>query len=111
AENPRETEYRLFALITSELMSAAERGRGDLPGLAKALDRNRRMWTVFAQDCAQEGNALPPPIRAQIISLSLWVSRHSSSVMRAEEDLAPLIDVNRAVMQGLAPAQDLAAAS
>jgi flagellar protein FlaF len=41
-------------------------------------------------------------LRASIISLSLWVGRHSSAVMRKEEDFEPLIDINRTIMQGLA---------
>ena len=29
------------------------------------------MWSAMAADCAQPSNALPPPLRAQIISLSM----------------------------------------
>jgi len=108
AENPREAEYRIFAVVTGDLIRAADRGRADLTALGYAIDRNRRMWSILAQDCAQEGNALSTGLRAQIISLSLWVSRHSSAVMRDGEDITPLIDVNRSIMQGLAPATVLA---
>jgi flagellar protein FlaF len=40
-------------------------------------------------------------VRAQIISLSLWVNRHTSKVIRRQEDIQPLIDVNRSIMEGL----------
>ncbi len=103
AESPRETEYRAFAFVTSALIKARDAGRADLSILADALDRNRRLWSLLAQDCANPGNTMPQEARAQIISLSLWVSRHSSAVMRDGEDMEPLIDVNRSVMQGLAP--------
>lgn len=103
AESPREAEYRVFALVTSGLIQARERGRANLPELAEALDKNRRLWTTLAQDCADPSNALPQQLRAQIISLAMWVSRHSSSVMQAGEEIDALIDVNRSVMQGLAP--------
>jgi flagellar biosynthesis activator protein FlaF len=106
AESPRETEYRIFAQITSQLMKVRESGRSDLAELAEALDKNRRLWSALAQDCAQPENALPPEARAQIISLSLWVSKHSSAVMREGEDIEPLIDVNRSIMQGLQPAPE-----
>ena len=43
------------------------------------------------------------------MSLSLWVARHSSAVMRREEEFEPLIDVNRIIMQGLRPPGDMAA--
>jgi flagellar protein FlaF len=42
-------------------------------------------------------------LRAQIISISLWVSRYTSTVMRERADIAPLIDINRTIMEGLAP--------
>jgi flagellar protein FlaF len=68
---------------------------------AAALDWNRRVWSAFATDCGAEGNGLPDALRAGIISLSLFVSRHSSAVLREGADIDPLIDINRTVMQGL----------
>lgn len=103
AENPREAEYRIFGLVTAGLISAQQSGRDDMPGLAHAIDRNRRLWSILGQDCANPENALAPELRAQIISLSMFVSRHSSAVVRDGEDISPLIDINRTMMQALAP--------
>ncbi len=105
AESPREAEYRVFAMVTAGLLTAKERGRAHLPALAEALDKNRRLWTTLAQDCADPQNALPEKLRAQIISLAMFVSRHSSSVMQEGEDLDVQIEVNRSIMPGLAPGQ------
>ena len=102
AENPREMEYRLFGQVTRALMAAAEVDVSDTATRIDALDWNRRLWSVLATDCADSANSLPLELRAQIISLSIWVNKHSSAVMRREEDFAPLIDVNRIMMQGLA---------
>lgn len=102
AEGPRETEYRLFGQVTRALMEASEADETDFQKRIDALDWNRRLWTTLANDCARSDNALPEALRAQIISLSLWVNRHSSAIMRREEDFQPLIDVNRIIMQGLA---------
>ena len=101
AENPRDTEYRLFGEVTRALMEASRADPQDIKTRIDALDWNRRLWTALANDCATEGNALPESVRAQIISLSLWVNRHSSEVMRRQEGFEPLIDVNRLIMQGL----------
>jgi flagellar protein FlaF len=101
AENPRQAEYRLFGEVTRALIEASKADATDIKTRINALDWNRRMWSVLATDCAQPQNALPDAVRAQIISLSLWVSRHSSDVMRGKEKFEPLIEVNRAVMQGL----------
>ena len=67
----------------------------------EALDWNRRLWTILSNDCARPENALPPPVRAKIISLALWVNRHTSAVMRREAGIELLVEVNRAIMQGL----------
>ena len=101
AEQPKETEYRLFGLVTRALMDAAEKDESDFSGRIKALHWNRRLWTALAGDCANPDNRLPEPTRASIISLSLWVDKHTSGVMRREQPIQPLIEVNRLIMQGL----------
>jgi flagellar protein FlaF len=101
AEGPKQTEYRLFGLVTRALMEAAEIEETDFTRRMKALHWNRRLWTTIAGDCANPDNVLSPEVRASIISLSLWVDRHTSAVMQRTEQIQPLIDVNRAIMQGL----------
>jgi flagellar protein FlaF len=101
AEGPKQTEYRLFGLVTRALMEAAEADELDFSGRMKALHWNRRLWTTIAGDCANPDNVLPMELRASIISLSIWVDKHTSGVMRRQETIQPLIDVNRIIMQGL----------
>jgi flagellar protein FlaF len=102
-ETPREMEYRLFGQVTRALMHAATVDKTDVKTRIDALDWNRRLWSVLATDCSDSGNKLNDPLRAQIISISLFVGKHSSAVMRGEEDFETLIDINRSIMQGLAP--------
>ncbi|THD82684.1 MAG: flagellar biosynthesis regulator FlaF [Phenylobacterium sp.] len=111
AESPRDIEYRLFGQVTRALIAAAELDRGDLSGRMDALDWNRRMWSVLATDCAGSANQLPRQLRANIISLSLWVNRHTSAIMRNEAEFGPLIDVNKLMMQGLEPRNDASSAA
>jgi flagellar protein FlaF len=101
AESPREMEYRLFGQVTRALMAAAELDPTDFRGRVDALDWNRRLWTVLGTECSDNSNQLPEDLRAGIISLSIWVSKHTSAVIRREEDIEPLIEVNRMMMQGL----------
>ena len=103
AETPREMEYRLFGQVTRALIHASAVDPSDVKTRIDALDWNRRLWSVLATDCADPSNQLNNPLRAQIISISLFVGRHSSAVMRGEEDFETLIDINRSIMQGLAP--------
>lgn len=100
SENPRATEYRLFAQVTRALIAARDNA-GDIKVRADALDWNRRMWSTLALDCSDDGNGLPETLRAGIISLSLFVSKHSSAVLRTGADMDTLIEINRMIMQGL----------
>lgn len=101
AETPRDLEYRLFGQVTRALVQASQVAETDLATRIDALDWNRRLWSALASDCADPANALANPMRAQIISLSLFINRHSSAVMRGEETFEDLIDINRMMMQGL----------
>jgi len=111
AESPRDIEYRLFGQVTRALMTASEAQAADIGARMDALDWNRRLWSVLAADCASTGNQLPEQLRANIISLSMWVNRHTSAIMRNEAEFAPLIDVNRMIMQGLEPRGEASAAA
>ena len=78
-----------------------------LPAVAFTEHLDFTVWDAADRATAQglkdrhPANQLPIPLRAQIISLSLWVSRHTSSVIRREEEIEPLIDINRIMMNGL----------
>jgi flagellar protein FlaF len=108
AETPRDVEYRLFAQVTRSLMEVKSVPRENIGAWIDVLHWNRRVWATLADDCAQPGNALPEATRAQIISLSLFVHRTSSQVMRRETDIDVLIDLNRTMMQGLSVRPDAA---
>ena len=103
-ESPRQTEYRAFAVATRGLIDAASLPDTEVGRRAEALATNRRLWSLLASDCAAEGNALPQPLRAQIISLAMFVDRHSSAVMRKGASFDVLVEINRSIMQGLSPA-------
>jgi flagellar protein FlaF len=103
AENPRQTEYRLFGQVTRALIEAEQLDKSYIRERMDALDWNRRMWSMLGADCSLATNGLPEQLRANIISLSIWVNKHTSLVMRNKEDFAPLIDINRIIMQGLLP--------
>ena len=110
SEDHRATEYRLFAQVTRALMSAKSLPFEDVRGRADAIDWNRRMWSNLAVDCASQDNKLPESLRAAIISLSIFVSKHGSFAMRNPEAIDDLVDINRTVMQGLMPQASTGAA-
>jgi flagellar protein FlaF len=97
-ETSRQTEYRLFAQVTRAMIEAQE---NEFVDLAKAVNWNRRLWLVLQADCANEENGLPDALRAGIISLAIWVDKHSRKVMSREGQVEALIEVNRSIMEGL----------
>ena len=105
AESPREAEYRLFGQVTRALIDAAKLDREEITARMDALHWNRQLWNTLASECSDPTNGLPDALRAQIISLSLFVNRHTSAIMRGDETFDELIQINRIVMQGLTPQQ------
>lgn len=110
-EAPRQTEYRLFAQITGDLMRIKDDPHMPAAQKADALDRNRRLWMVLAADCRESSNQLPDQLKARIISISIWVIKHTNSVIRDGDAVDDLIEVNRTIMQGLASNSAPAAAA
>jgi flagellar protein FlaF len=100
-ETPRQTEYRLFAQVTRSLIQSEGK---DFKARAKALNWNRRLWMTLQADCAKDDNALSEEVRAGIISLAIWVEKHSRMAAREEADITALVEVNRIIMEGLATA-------
>lgn len=96
---PRELEYRVFAEITGDLETVTP----DMPSgrRGEILGRNRQLWQTLAYAVADDANTLPPSMRASIISISIWVARESSRVLRDNLSLADLIETNRTIMRGL----------
>lgn len=103
ADSPRELEYRAFGLVTAGLVRAKEAPPTAIGLIAEALDANRRLWHVMAADCGLPDNKLPQALRAQIISLGMFVERYSTQVLREKAEIDPLIDINRTMMEGLIP--------
>ena len=97
-EDPRQTEYRLIAQITGAMIKAEQQGHTEM---VRAVHWNRRLWLTLQSDCASDDNGLPETVRAGIISLAIWVDKHSRKVLKREADLKPMIEVNRNIMEGL----------
>lgn len=118
-EAPRDIERRVLSRITSDIERIAEefdRAETRLArlnilanGLAVALAENQQFWMALKHDLAEEGNQLPPDLRASLISLGLWVERQTNAIMSGEAKVAPLAAVNRSVTDGLRGVPSVAA--
>jgi flagellar protein FlaF len=109
-DDPRQTEYRIFADVTRALLDAERQGNRT-PGYFEAVHWNRRLWTTLQADLASEGNQLPDDLKARLISLAIFVDKQSSKALRGQASLNTLIEVNRNIMEGLAATQRRAGAA
>lgn len=100
AESPRTIEYRIFAEITGELTNA-NTADTHFKDRINALFRNSQLWLTLETDLALPGNQLDKNLKANLISLAIWVRRFTEMAMKDKVDLEPLISVNRQIMEGL----------
>jgi flagellar protein FlaF len=100
---PRDTEIIAFETITARLVRASA-ADAPMPLRAEAIHANRMLWTALATDIATPDNGLPRDLRARLLYLAEFSLLQSRAALRNPEALAGLIDVNRAVMRGLAGA-------
>jgi flagellar biosynthesis activator protein FlaF len=62
----------------------------------------RRLWTIFIEDLAHPENGLPEKLRADIISIGLWVVREADRLREERSnDVMQLIEINRMIRDAL----------
>ncbi|WP_212522767.1 flagellar biosynthesis regulator FlaF [Actibacterium sp. MT2.3-13A] len=111
SETPRQIERRILSRLTGQLEQHArafdaaetrsERQALLAGGLRASLTENQAMWRALKHDLAAEGNALPPDMRASLLSLALWVDRQTTAVMGGARGLGALVAINRSIVAGL----------
>ncbi len=69
----------------------------------KALRFNHLLWTIIQADIVEPENKLPPEIKANIMSLSIFVDKQTAKALRTRDpaDLETLININRNLAAGL----------
>jgi flagellar protein FlaF len=97
----RGTEYAVFARMTAALRAVDETDKRQFPALARAVHDNQRLWSALEDDLRHEANALPVPLKAQLLGIAGFVRRQSNAVLAGRGSVAPLIDINTAIMKGL----------
>ncbi|MBR1216376.1 flagellar biosynthesis regulator FlaF [Bradyrhizobium sp. U87765 SZCCT0131] len=80
-------------------------GGGQLvpPQDAEALLFVRKLWTFFVQDLSSDRNGLPEKLRAELISIGLWVIGEADRVREERStDVAQLLGINIIIRDALA---------
>jgi flagellar protein FlaF len=69
----------------------------------KALHMLRRLWSIFIEDLSSEGNDLSADLRAQLISIGLWVLKEVERLrLGTQNSFDDLIEINAIIRDGLA---------
>lgn len=100
--SPREVEAMAFTKA-AVLLEEARTAEGDQQKLSQGLRFNHLLWTIMQADITEPENQLPPELKANIMSLSIFVDKQTSKALRtgATQDLEVLININRNIAAGL----------
>lgn len=100
-EVAREHERAAFDHVIG-LMKRAQGSDASASDRAAAVRGLQDLWTLLIDDLSQSENALPETLRADLISIGLWVLRASDRILRGAADgFDGLIAVNTNVRDGL----------
>lgn len=71
--------------------------------LEPAILYNRKLWTIFAAEMANDSGPLPLPLRNNIASLAVFVFKRSLELLAnpSAEPIRALVDINRNIAAGL----------
>ena len=101
AVNIRADERRAFVRCIELLKLARDKGRGSRESI-EALFFMTRLWTILLEDLAEEGNGLPDPLKASVISIGIWVLRRAEEIREGKiDDFSGLIEVSQSISNGL----------
>lgn len=68
----------------------------------EAIHFMTRVWTTFIQDLGSSENELAPELRANLISIGLWLLREADAVRQGQSDnLDGLIEVSQIIRDGI----------
>jgi flagellar protein FlaF len=70
--------------------------------LVQSLLYIRRLWTLLIEDLAHPDNAFPDQLRADIISIGLWIIKEADRLREERSnDVTGLIEINRLIRDAL----------
>jgi len=85
-----------------DLLRRADEAGVDTPEANDALVYARRLWTIFLDDLASSGNELPEALRAQLISIGIWVMKEIERLRSgASNSFSDLLEINAIIRDGL----------
>ncbi|MGN6305102.1 MAG: flagellar biosynthesis regulator FlaF [Mesorhizobium sp.] len=97
----KERERQLLTRSIEMLTAAAAAGTQSMEAI-EALHFTNRVWTSFVEDLGSDDNALPKELRANLISIGLWLLRETEDIRQGRaENFEGLIEVSQIIRDGI----------
>ncbi len=97
----KDRERQLLSRSIDLLTAAAAVGRGSMEAV-EALHFTNKVWTTFVEDLGSSDNALPKELRANLISIGLWLLRETEEIRQGRTDnFEGLIEVSQIIRDGI----------
>jgi flagellar biosynthesis activator protein FlaF len=97
----RERERGIMDRSIELLCDARVKGM-DTFAAVEAIHYTARTWTAFLEDLARNDNHLPQELRANLISIGIWILRECDAIRRGEtKTFDSLIDISHIIRGGL----------
>ena len=97
----KDRERQLLTRSIMLLMSASKAGHDSMEAI-EALHFTNRVWTTFVEDLGNPENALPKELRANLISIGLWLLREAEEVRQGRsQNFEGLIEVSQIIRDGI----------
>ena len=94
-------ERELLTRSIDMLSAAAAAGLGSMEAV-EALHFTNRVWTAFVEDLGSSDNALPKELRANLISIGLWLLREAEDIRQGRtNNFEGLIEVSQIIRDGI----------
>jgi len=85
-----------------DLLVAAQKAGIDSHQAVEAIHFMNRVWTSFLDDLGNPENELPKELRANLISIGLWLLRESEAVRQGtSNNFDGLIEVSQIIRDGI----------
>jgi len=85
-----------------ELLHLADQREGYGKDGIEAIFYTRRIWTRFIDDLKQPENELPVELKANLISIAIWILRECEQIRkRKSKNYQGIIDVTTIIKDGL----------
>ena len=97
----KDRERQLLSRSIDLLVAARDKGPRSMESV-QAIHFLNRVWTSFVEDLGSDENELPQELRANLISIGLWLLREAEEIRQGRSDnFEGLIEVSQIIRDGI----------